>query len=74
MAVYSMMFMGMAPIGSLVAGLLARRLTAPGTIAAGGRFMKVVIIGGSAQSTPALFEYLAEAQTGALQLSYDVLP
>jgi 6-phospho-beta-glucosidase len=31
--------------------------------------MKVVIIGGSAQSTPALFEYLAEAQTGALQVT-----
>jgi 6-phospho-beta-glucosidase len=29
--------------------------------------MKVVIIGGSAQSTPALFEYLAEAQIGTLQ-------
>jgi MFS family permease len=36
MAVYSMMFMGMAPLGSLLAGVLAGRLGAPGTIAAGG--------------------------------------
>ena len=36
MAVYSMMFMGMAPFGSLMAGALAHRLTAPGTVALGG--------------------------------------
>ena len=36
MSVYSMMFMGMAPLGSLVAGLLAGRIGAPATIAAGG--------------------------------------
>jgi MFS family permease len=36
MAVYSMMFMGMAPFGALLAGLLADRLGAPGTVAAGG--------------------------------------
>lgn len=36
MAVYSMMFMGMAPIGALLAGVLAKTLTAPGTVAAGG--------------------------------------
>jgi MFS family permease len=35
MAVYSMMFMGMAPFGSLFAGLLAERLGAPLTVAAG---------------------------------------
>jgi MFS family permease len=35
MAVYSMMFMGMAPFGSLLAGLLAERLGAPLTVAAG---------------------------------------
>ena len=36
MAVYSMMFMGMAPLGALMAGVLATRLGAPATVAAGG--------------------------------------
>jgi MFS family permease len=36
MAVYSMMFMGMAPIGALVAGALAHRLGAPRTVLIGG--------------------------------------
>jgi len=36
MAVYSMMFMGMAPFGSLLAGALAQRFGAPATVAAGG--------------------------------------
>lgn len=36
MAVYSMMFMGMAPIGALLAGSLADRLGAPLTVALGG--------------------------------------
>jgi MFS family permease len=36
MAVYSMMFMGMAPFGSLLAGTLAQQLHAPGTVALGG--------------------------------------
>ena len=36
MAVYSMMFMGMAPFGSLLAGVLAERIGAPETVAAGG--------------------------------------
>jgi MFS family permease len=36
MAVYSMMFMGMAPFGALLAGFLAARLGAPTTIAFGG--------------------------------------
>ena len=36
MAVYSMMFMGMAPIGALVAGSLAYRLGAARTILLGG--------------------------------------
>ncbi len=44
MAVYSMMFMGMAPFGSLLAGALAHRLGAPMTVAAGG----VVCIAGAA--------------------------
>jgi MFS family permease len=41
MALYSMMFMGMAPFGSLFAGWLAERITAPATVALGG----VVCIG-----------------------------
>jgi MFS family permease len=36
MAVYSMMFMGMAPFGSLLAGTLAHRLGAPATVMLGG--------------------------------------
>jgi MFS family permease len=36
MACYSMMFMGMAPFGALLAGLLAGRLGAPGAVAIGG--------------------------------------
>jgi MFS family permease len=36
MAVYSMMFMGMAPIGALLAGTVAQRVGAPLTVALGG--------------------------------------
>ena len=36
MAVYSMMFMGMAPVGALLGGALAERLGAPVTVALGG--------------------------------------
>jgi MFS family permease len=36
MAVYSMMFMGMAPFGALLAGTLAERFGAPATVAFGG--------------------------------------
>ena len=36
LAVYTMMFMGMAPLGSLFAGLLADRLGAPLTLSIGG--------------------------------------
>ncbi|HZP02827.1 MAG TPA: MFS transporter [Terriglobia bacterium] len=36
MSVYSMMFMGMAPFGSLLAGAVANRLGAPATVALGG--------------------------------------
>ncbi len=36
MAVYSMMFMGMAPFGALFAGFLAQRIGAPLTVAIGG--------------------------------------
>jgi MFS family permease len=36
MAVYSMMFMGMAPLGSLLAGGLAAKIGAPWALAIGG--------------------------------------
>jgi MFS family permease len=36
MSVYSMMFMGMAPIGALIAGVAAGRWGAPATVAGGG--------------------------------------
>ncbi|MGC2267616.1 MAG: MFS transporter, partial [Candidatus Acidiferrales bacterium] len=36
MAMYTMMFMGMAPLGSLFAGALADRIGAPWTVAIGG--------------------------------------
>jgi MFS family permease len=42
MSVYSMMFMGMAPIGALMAGALAEPIGAPRTVAIGG----VLCIGG----------------------------
>ncbi|HYF40025.1 MAG TPA: MFS transporter, partial [Gemmatimonadales bacterium] len=38
MAIYSMMFMGMAPVGALLAGVLAERIGAAPTIALGGAF------------------------------------
>ena len=38
MAIYSMMFMGMAPVGALLAGVLAERLGAGATVALGGLF------------------------------------
>jgi hypothetical protein len=36
MAVYSMMFMGMAPFGALFAGSVAERIGAPRTVSIGG--------------------------------------
>jgi MFS family permease len=43
MAVYSMMFMGMAPVGALLAGAIATHIGAPETVAIGGA---VCIAGG----------------------------
>ena len=43
MAVYSMMFMGMAPLGALLAGSMAHAIGAPMTVAMGGA---ISIIGG----------------------------
>jgi MFS-type transporter involved in bile tolerance (Atg22 family) len=36
MSVYSMMFLGMAPFGGLLAGYLAEHIGAPRTVAGGG--------------------------------------
>jgi Transmembrane secretion effector len=36
MAVYSMMFMGMSPVGAILAGAAADRIGAPATVALGG--------------------------------------
>jgi fucose permease len=36
MAVYSMMFMGMAPLGAMFAGTVAQNIGAPYTVAVGG--------------------------------------
>jgi MFS family permease len=44
MALYSMMFMGLAPVGALLAGTLAERLGAPAMVAMGG----VLACGGAA--------------------------
>jgi MFS family permease len=44
MAVYSMMFMGMAPFGALLAGALAEHIGAPLTVAIGGI---ICIVGGA---------------------------
>jgi MFS family permease len=41
MSVYSMMFMGMAPIGSLLAGAAAGHIGAPWTVAIGGIFCAI---------------------------------
>lgn len=48
MSVYSMMFLGMAPFGSLFAGFLAERIGAPATVAIGG---------GVCMATAALFAW-----------------
>lgn len=44
MSVYSMMFMGMAPVGSLLAGALAGKLGAPLTVACSGAICVVAAI------------------------------
>jgi MFS family permease len=64
MAIYSMMFMGMAPFGALFAGLLAERLGAPMTVAIGG----VACICASALFGVALPRVRAEARAVILAL------
>ncbi|HUN89758.1 MAG TPA: MFS transporter [Terriglobales bacterium] len=60
LAVYTMMFMGMAPLGSLFAGIIAHHLGAPLTLAIGGT---AAVVAGSIFLTR-----LAEFRTGARQL------
>jgi MFS family permease len=60
MAVYSMMFMGMAPFGALLSGALADRIGAPRTVALGGA---TAIIGAIAFS-----RYLPKIRVEARQL------
>jgi MFS family permease len=58
MAVYSMMFMGMAPFGAFFAGAIAQKIGAPWTIAAGG----MACIAGSAVFASKLSSFRAEAR------------
>jgi predicted MFS family arabinose efflux permease len=58
MAVYSMMFMGMAPAGALLAGALADHIGAPWTVALGG----VGAMAGAAAFARALPRFQAEAR------------
>jgi MFS family permease len=58
MAVYSMMFMGMAPLGALLAGAFAEKLGAPLTVAIGG----AVCIGGALLFWSRLPQYRGEAR------------
>ena len=55
MAIYSMMFMGMAPFGALLAGTLADRIGAPATVAGGGVVCVVgaLVFGAAAAGAPA---------------------
>jgi MFS family permease len=53
MAVYSMMFMGMAPFGALLAGVLANHIGAPLTVALGGAVC-ILGAGGFALRLPVL--------------------
>jgi MFS family permease len=67
MAVYSMMFMGMAPFGALLAGTLAGHLGAPATVAIGG-VVCVLAAGGFALYLPA-FRREARQMVVALQMA-----
>jgi MFS family permease len=67
MAVYSMMFMGMAPFGALLAGTLAGHLGAPATVGIGG-VVCVLAAGGFALYLPA-FRREARQLIVALQMA-----
>ncbi len=53
MSVYSMMLMGMAPVGSLLAGILAGHLGAPATVGVGG-LTSIIAAAGFALWLPSL--------------------
>ncbi len=59
-AVYSMMFMGMAPFGAFFAGAIAHRIGAPWTVAIGG----VACIAGSNRIRPGTCRTFRAASTG----------
>jgi len=65
MAVYSMMFMGMAPFGALFAGFLAQRIGAPLTVAIGGASCAVasLVFGSRLSSLRAEARKLISGQT-----------
>jgi MFS family permease len=67
MAVYSMMFMGMAPIGALLAGSVANYLGAPNTVALGGAMCIVgsILFGSQLQS----FKHEAKRLIIAMQMT-----
>jgi len=67
MAVYSMMFMGMAPIGALLAGSVANYLGAPNTVALGGAVCIIgsILFGSQLQS----FKHEAKRLIIALQMT-----
>jgi len=58
MAAYAMMFMGMAPVGALVAGAAAERIGAPWTVAAGG----AICVAGAAVFATRIAALRAEAR------------
>ena len=57
-ALYSMMFMGMAPFGAFFAGAIAQKIGAPWTIAVGG----IACIAGAAVFSSKLSSFRAEAR------------
>ncbi len=69
MALYSMMFMGMAPIGALAAGALAGQIGAPVTVASGG-CISIVAALVFARMLPGLREH-ARPLLNALQTAPD---
>jgi len=62
MAVYAMMFMGMAPIGSLLAGVVAHHIQAPMTVAAGG-MLAILGAGIFARNMPKITQQARELMT-----------
>ncbi|MBX3207883.1 MAG: MFS transporter [Labilithrix sp.] len=68
MAVYAMMFMGVAPIGALVAGLVATKIGAPATLTLGGIACTLAGLG-FRRSLPDLIPKARELVRGAAEAS-----